>query len=198
MHAPTSNLATRSKVNKILFEGDPAMCVRVIDSTMSSGSSDDDAKTTVRASKLCFVPAYQNLGAWLGMLVETSKDYDAYSFRPASSGPLHHQPAYRDPEHRSSATEATRWSNPVVDHRRPDSPVDVDIMYQTIKSHAIGTRAKILRDMGGMVYEDLLVHGTNQLGIIDAGTTPTIVATMADQMVYTIVEKAGDVIKGRQ
>jgi choline dehydrogenase-like flavoprotein len=70
---------------------------------------------------------------------------------------------------------------------------------QTIPSvyHPVGTCAKVPRDHGGVVDENLLVYGTQKLSIIDASIFPTLVGATTQMSVYAVAEKAADMIKER-
>ncbi|RDL37825.1 Glucose oxidase [Venustampulla echinocandica] len=63
--------------------------------------------------------------------------------------------------------------------------------------HPIGTAAKMPREWGGVVDEDLQVYGTTNLTIIDASIMPTIVGATTSMTVYAVAEKAADIIKAR-
>ncbi|KAK0732412.1 hypothetical protein B0T21DRAFT_334565 [Apiosordaria backusii] len=63
--------------------------------------------------------------------------------------------------------------------------------------HPVGTAAKMPREWGGVVGEDLLVYGVKGLSVVDASIMPTIVAGTTSMTVYAIAEKAADLIKGR-
>ncbi|KAF2457058.1 GMC oxidoreductase-like protein [Lineolata rhizophorae] len=64
--------------------------------------------------------------------------------------------------------------------------------------HPIGTTAKMPREWGGVVSEDLFVYGVENLSVIDAGIMPTTVGATTSMTVYAIAEKAADIIKARQ
>ena len=55
--------------------------------------------------------------------------------------------------------------------------------------HPIGTAAKMPRELGGVVSEDLLVHGTSRLSVVDASIMPTMPGGPTSQTVYMIAEK---------
>ncbi|RPA81165.1 alcohol oxidase [Ascobolus immersus RN42] len=64
--------------------------------------------------------------------------------------------------------------------------------------HPVGTAAKMPREWGGVVSEDLLVWGTKKLSVIDGSIMPVIVGATTQQTVYAIAEKAAEIIKARQ
>ncbi|KAI5807816.1 hypothetical protein DFH27DRAFT_510405 [Peziza echinospora] len=64
--------------------------------------------------------------------------------------------------------------------------------------HPVGTAAKMPREWGGVVSEDLLVWGVKNLSIIDASIMPTTVGATTSMTVYAMAEKAADIIKSRQ
>jgi hypothetical protein len=55
--------------------------------------------------------------------------------------------------------------------------------------HPVGTCAKMPRELGGCVAEDLLVHGAKKLSVIDASIMPTIVGGNTQMTVYAVAEK---------
>lgn len=55
--------------------------------------------------------------------------------------------------------------------------------------HPVSTTAKMPREWGGVVDEELLVWGTKRLSIIDAGIFPTIVGATTSMTVYAVAEK---------
>jgi choline dehydrogenase-like flavoprotein len=63
--------------------------------------------------------------------------------------------------------------------------------------HPIGTCAKMPREWGGVVDEELRVHGVERLSVIDASIMPTIVGATTSMTVYAVAEKAADIIKLR-
>ncbi|SPO02312.1 related to alcohol oxidase [Cephalotrichum gorgonifer] len=63
--------------------------------------------------------------------------------------------------------------------------------------HPVGTAAKMPREWGGVVDEELLVYGVEGLSVVDASIMPTIVGGTTSMTVYAIAEKAADLIKAR-
>ncbi|KAK1837959.1 glucose oxidase [Colletotrichum chrysophilum] len=63
--------------------------------------------------------------------------------------------------------------------------------------HPIATASKKPRSMGGVVDEDLLVYGTQQLSIADGSIMPMLPGANTQQTVYMLAEKATDLIKAR-
>lgn len=55
--------------------------------------------------------------------------------------------------------------------------------------HPIGTAAKMPREWGGVVDEELLVYGVEGLSVVDASLMPTIVGGTTSMTVYAIAEK---------
>lgn len=55
--------------------------------------------------------------------------------------------------------------------------------------HPMGTAAKMRREWGGVVSDDLLVYGTKQLSVVDASIIPTSVGCTTTMTVYAIAEK---------
>ncbi|KAF2455331.1 hypothetical protein BDY21DRAFT_324656 [Lineolata rhizophorae] len=64
--------------------------------------------------------------------------------------------------------------------------------------HPIGTASKMPRELGGVVDEGLLVHGTERLSVVDASIMPTLIGGTTQLTVYAIAEKAAALIKSRQ
>lgn len=57
--------------------------------------------------------------------------------------------------------------------------------------HPIGTCAKVPRESGGCVDEQLRVYGTSRLSVIDGSIMPTNVGATTQMTVYAIAEKVG-------
>jgi hypothetical protein len=55
--------------------------------------------------------------------------------------------------------------------------------------HPVGTAAKMPRHLGGVVREDLLVHGVKKLSVVDGSIMPTLVGGTTQMSVYAIAEK---------
>jgi len=55
--------------------------------------------------------------------------------------------------------------------------------------HPVGTCAKMPKDIGGVVDEDLRVHGIRGLTVADASIMPLIVGATTQSTVYAIAEK---------
>jgi len=55
--------------------------------------------------------------------------------------------------------------------------------------HPVGTAAKSPLEHGGVVGEDLLVHGIKRLSIVDASIFPLLVAATTQSTVYAVAEK---------
>jgi choline dehydrogenase-like flavoprotein len=55
--------------------------------------------------------------------------------------------------------------------------------------HPVGTAAKMPREWGGVVDEELGVHGLQGLTIVDASIMPTIVGAVTQMTVYAVAEK---------
>ncbi|KAF9876374.1 Oxidoreductase [Colletotrichum karsti] len=64
--------------------------------------------------------------------------------------------------------------------------------------HPIATAAKKPLEMGGVVGEDLVVHGTRKLSVVDGSIMPLLPGANTQQTVYMLAEKAVDLIKARQ
>jgi choline dehydrogenase-like flavoprotein len=62
--------------------------------------------------------------------------------------------------------------------------------------HPIGTCAMLPKEKGGVVDEELRVHGVDGLRVVDASIFPTHVQGNIVSLVYAVAEKAADLIKG--
>lgn len=63
--------------------------------------------------------------------------------------------------------------------------------------HSVGTAAMILRELGGVVDNQLRVYGTLGLSIADTSIIPLIPWTHTQTTAYAIDEKAADIVKTR-
>ncbi|KAH8678943.1 hypothetical protein BGZ60DRAFT_561933 [Tricladium varicosporioides] len=63
--------------------------------------------------------------------------------------------------------------------------------------HPVGTCAMLPLEYGGVVGEDLRVHGIEGLSVVDASIMPVIVGATTQSTVYAVAEKAADLIKAR-
>lgn len=61
--------------------------------------------------------------------------------------------------------------------------------------HPSGTTAMMPLSLGGVVDTDLLVYGTTNVRIVDAGIMPMVVGAHLQAAVYAIAERAADIIK---
>ncbi|KAL0780197.1 hypothetical protein CaCOL14_004681 [Colletotrichum acutatum] len=61
--------------------------------------------------------------------------------------------------------------------------------------HPVGTTAKMPREWGGVLDENLLVYGVKKLRVVDASMMPTTVGATTSMTVYAVAEKAADMIK---
>ncbi|GJC89695.1 dehydrogenase xptC [Colletotrichum liriopes] len=64
--------------------------------------------------------------------------------------------------------------------------------------HPIATAAKKPLEMGGVVNEDLLVHGAQRLRVVDGSIMPLLPGANTQQTVYMLAEKVADLIKSQQ
>lgn len=64
-------------------------------------------------------------------------------------------------------------------------------------SHPSCSCPMMSEELGGVVGSDLLVYGTKKLSIVDASILPVIPAAHLQATMYTVAEKAADVIKAR-
>jgi choline dehydrogenase-like flavoprotein len=61
--------------------------------------------------------------------------------------------------------------------------------------HASGTCAMMPKEMGGVVSDRLIVHGTKNLRVVDASIFPIIPKGPITSSVYAVAERAADIIK---
>ena len=64
-------------------------------------------------------------------------------------------------------------------------------------SHASCSCPMMPRELGGVVDSELLVYGTKRLSIVDASILPVIPAAHLQATMYSVAEKAADIIKAR-
>lgn len=64
--------------------------------------------------------------------------------------------------------------------------------------HPIGTCAMLPKEKGGVVDEELRVHGVAGLRVVDASVFPLHVQGNIVSLVYAVAEKAADLIRGRK
>jgi choline dehydrogenase-like flavoprotein len=64
--------------------------------------------------------------------------------------------------------------------------------------HPSGTCSMMPREMGGVVNERLVVHGTRNLRVVDASIFPLEPLGNIQSVVYLVAEKASDIIKDRK
>lgn len=57
--------------------------------------------------------------------------------------------------------------------------------------HPVGTAAKMRREWGGVVDDELRVYGTRRLSVVDASIFPIIVGGTTSMSVYAAAEKVG-------
>ncbi|KAK7930963.1 glucose-methanol-choline oxidoreductase [Apiospora marii] len=68
----------------------------------------------------------------------------------------------------------------------------------TTTYHACGTTAMLPREKAGVVSPELVVYGTRNLRVVDAGIFPLVSRGNIMSLVYAVAEKAADVIKAGQ
>ncbi|KAI8215400.1 radical SAM superfamily protein [Colletotrichum sp. SAR 10_86] len=97
------------------------------------------------------------------------------------------------------ATDAMRPLLPVVDAKY--NSTDERELMTALKPlvgteyHPSGTTSMLLKDLGGVVDSELMVYGTCNLRIVDAGIMPMIPGGHIQAAVYAVAEKAADIIK---
>ncbi|CAG8981417.1 hypothetical protein HYALB_00013877 [Hymenoscyphus albidus] len=84
------------------------------------------------------------------------------------------------------------WYNPplemTTDEEIGDWTKRTDVLLPTVY-HPIGTCSKMPREWGGVVSEDLRVHGVEWLSVVDASIIPSLVGATTGQSVYAVAEK---------
>ncbi|KAI8249054.1 Dehydrogenase xptC [Colletotrichum sp. SAR 10_77] len=97
------------------------------------------------------------------------------------------------------ATDAMRPLLPVVDAKY--NSTDERELMTALKPlvgteyHPSGTTSMLPKDLGGVVDSELMVYGTCNLRIVDAGIMPMIPGGHIQAAVYAVAEKAADIIK---
>lgn len=73
----------------------------------------------------------------------------------------------------------------------------LDLVRQNIVTefHPSGTTAMLPLDLGGVVDTELVVYGTTNLRVVDAGVMPMVLGAHLQAGVYAIAERAADIIK---
>ncbi|KAI8261883.1 hypothetical protein K4K58_001000 [Colletotrichum sp. SAR11_239] len=97
------------------------------------------------------------------------------------------------------ATDAMRPLLPLVDAKY--NSTDERELMTALKPlvgteyHPSGTTSMLPKDLGGVVDSELMVYGTCNLRIVDAGIMPMIPGGHIQAAVYAVAEKAADIIK---
>ncbi|KAF5505571.1 Dehydrogenase xptC [Colletotrichum siamense] len=97
------------------------------------------------------------------------------------------------------ATDAMRPLLPVVDAKY--NSTDERELMTALKPlvgteyHPSGTTSMLPKDLGGVVDSELMVYGTCNLRVVDAGIMPMIPGGHIQAAVYAVAEKAADIIK---
>ncbi|KAI8314295.1 hypothetical protein K4K61_005320 [Colletotrichum sp. SAR11_59] len=97
------------------------------------------------------------------------------------------------------ATDAMKPLLPVVDAKY--NSTDERELMTALKPlvgteyHPSGTTSMLPKDLGGVVDSELMVYGTCNLRVVDAGIMPMIPGGHIQAAVYAVAEKAADIIK---
>ncbi|KAF3803226.1 Dehydrogenase xptC [Colletotrichum gloeosporioides] len=162
------------------------------------------------------VGAYELLAAsWGQISIANQKPLSRGTVRPSSSS-VYDAPAV-DPRYcadpldckiirlglqltqRLMATDAMKPLLPVVDAKY--NSTDERELMAALKPlvgteyHPSGTTSMLPKDLGGVVDSELMVYGTCNLRIVDAGIMPMIPGGHIQAAVYAVAEKAADIIK---
>ena len=78
----------------------------------------------------------------------------------------------------------------------PGASVNGDALRQWVREnyiptnfHPVATASKMPRELGGVVDEELLVHGTQRLRVVDGSIMPLLPGANTQQTVYMLAEK---------
>ncbi|PWN38797.1 hypothetical protein IE81DRAFT_295788, partial [Ceraceosorus guamensis] len=63
--------------------------------------------------------------------------------------------------------------------------------------HPVGTTPMMSRSLGGVLDENLLVHGTKNVSVVDASMLPLLMSAHPQSIIYGVAELAADLIKIR-
>ncbi|KAJ0340860.1 hypothetical protein COL922a_002988 [Colletotrichum nupharicola] len=162
------------------------------------------------------VGAYELLAAsWGQISIANQKPLSRGTVRPSSSS-VYDAPAV-DPRYcadpldckiirlglqltqKLMATDAMRPLLPVVDAKY--NSTDERELMMALKPlvgteyHPSGTTSMLPKDLGGVVDSELMVYGTCNLRVVDAGIMPMIPGGHIQAAVYAVAEKAADIIK---
>lgn len=77
---------------------------------------------------------------------------------------------------------------------RDDLAAYIKRFYNPQGWHPIGTAAKMRRELGGVVDDELKVYGLERLRIVDGSIMPTLIGGTTQFTVYTIAEKVRETI----
>ncbi|EJD49799.1 FAD-linked reductase, C-terminal domain-containing protein, partial [Auricularia subglabra TFB-10046 SS5] len=83
-------------------------------------------------------------------------------------------------------------ASPLAEHIAAfNDPPTIETLTKGLESlkHPVGTAAMAPRELGGVVSETLVVHGTANLRIVDASVFPLHVSAHAQSTTYAIAEK---------
>lgn len=94
-----------------------------------------------------------------------------------------------------NATEIAPGTNVTTDAQLAEV---IKAQYNPVAGHHfVGTTAKMPRILGGVVDEELVVHGVKGLRVADAGIMPLLPGGATSFTVYAIGEKAAELIKAK-
>lgn len=163
------------------------------------------------------VGAYELLAAsWGQMSIANQKPLSRGTVRPASAsifdGPVVDPRYCADPldckiirlglqlVQRLMRTEAMTPLQPVVEDPRLNSTDEMELMAALkplvgTEYHPSGTTSMMPLELGGVVDAELMVYGTCNLRVVDAGIMPLVPGAHIQAAVYAVAEKAADIIK---
>ena len=204
----TSNLSS-SILQAASAQGPNDHLVPGLDATLISGFAQQQASLVQRLGQLN-VAAWEiinnNIGSLTVALMHPFSRGTVYINSPSPFEPPSIDPRYgSNPIDLQILLEALRFNRrilatpPMVELQPtqfvPPVDADEDSLMQTIKTgirteyHPSGTCAMLPQELGGVVDSHLIVYGTQNLRVADAGIFPLIPAAHLQANVYAVAEK---------
>lgn len=108
------------------------------------------------------------------------------------------QPVVEEPYFCPDVFSSGNWTASIVEADRKDTNARMlDLVKQNLVTefHPSGTTAMLPLELGGVVSTELLVYGTTNLRVVDAGIMPMVLGAHLQAAVYGIAERAAAIIK---